>query len=97
MARKAKPKFEKLHLWSWMITPAIILGLHAAIIIILKMNNINMPCVNKNIIQMCSSCCVDGKMCIQSALIIIGHGVLRGAIFGGLFASIHNCIRKFFK
>lgn len=96
MAKKNKVNFEKLHVLTWMITPAIIMGLHAIIIVIMQMNQVNMPCVHKNMVQYFSAQCAGQAPCIQSSLMIIGHAILRGAIIGGLFASIHNFFRKFF-
>lgn len=96
MTNNTKSNFEKLNIWTWIITPAIILGLSATIMVTMKMNNISMPFANKNMVALFQTYFTEQTFGIGSAFMLIGGAMLRGAIFGGLFASIHNFVRKFF-
>lgn len=97
MARKAKAKFEKLHVLTWMITPAIMCGIYLFAAVIVEMNKIQLPFFSKEYFAIITTACPGIAPCIPGAFIGLGYGILAGAILGGLFAFLHNAVRKLFK
>ena len=95
--RKIKPKFEKLHVLSWMITPAIIFGIYLFLSVIIEMQEIQTPFFSEKSYKILASIYPGITPCIKGAFIGLVYGILQGAIIGGFFASIHNSVRKFFK
>ena len=95
--RKIKPKFEKLHVLSWMITPAIIWGIYLFLSVIIEMQEIQAPFYSEKYYKILATIYPGITPCIKGAFIGLGYGILHGAIVGGLFSSIYNAVRKFFK
>lgn len=97
MARKAKAKFEKLHVLTWMITPAIMCGIYLFSAVVIKMNKLQLPFFSKESFAILASTCPGITLSISGAFIGLGYGILTGSIVGDFFAHLHNTVRKLFK
>ncbi len=95
--RKTKSKFEKLHVLSWMITPAIIWGIYMFLSVIIEMKEIQAPFCSEKYYNILATIYPGVTPCITGAFIALIYGMLHGAIMGGLFAYTYNSVRKFFK
>ncbi|MBD3273251.1 hypothetical protein GF385_02790 [Candidatus Dependentiae bacterium] len=97
MPRKMTPKIKKsdnLHVLTWAITIAILWGAYLFFGVIFEMVKMEIPFFSKKVFSILMTIYPGLRPTFLGIFIGLFYGIIHGAISGGLFAYLHNEVRK---